>query len=77
MTRSDDDGSNGRINDRAISSGLWVLGGTWIQALLRLAVLTVLARLLGPADFGVARTPRIRSPPGDYTDRCGEELADT
>jgi len=37
-----------------MSAGFWVLGGTWFQAVLRLAVVTILARLLGPADFGVA-----------------------
>jgi PST family polysaccharide transporter len=42
------------MTDRVMTSGLWVFSGTGVQGLLRLVVLTALARLLGPPEFGLA-----------------------
>lgn len=42
------------MTSRTIGSAIWAFSGSWVQAFLRLAVVTVLARLLGPEDFGLA-----------------------
>jgi O-antigen/teichoic acid export membrane protein len=42
------------LTERTLGSAVWMFSGTGIQAGLRLLVLTILARLLGPADFGLA-----------------------
>jgi O-antigen/teichoic acid export membrane protein len=48
------DNPAGAMRDRAIGSALWLFSGTGLQAALRLIVLTILARLLGPNEFGLA-----------------------
>ena len=47
------------LTERTLGSALWMFSGTGIQAALRLVVLTVLARLLGPKDFGLAAAATI------------------
>jgi PST family polysaccharide transporter len=42
------------LTERTLGSAVWMFSGTGLRALLRLAVLTILARLLGPEDFGLA-----------------------
>jgi O-antigen/teichoic acid export membrane protein len=42
------------LTDQVVTSGVWVFSGTGVQGILRLAVLTTLARLLGPPEFGLA-----------------------
>ena len=42
------------LTERTLGSAVWMFSGTGVQAALRLLVLTVLARLLGPEDFGLA-----------------------
>jgi PST family polysaccharide transporter len=42
------------LRARTVGSALWLFTGAGAQGLLRLAVLTVLARLLGPEHFGLA-----------------------
>lgn len=43
----------GRLATTAVGAGLWVASGNGLQSVFRLAVLSVLARLLGPHDFGL------------------------
>jgi PST family polysaccharide transporter len=47
-------GRDPSLTHRTIGAGLWVLSGTGVQAALRLAVVSVMARLLGPPEFGLA-----------------------
>jgi PST family polysaccharide transporter len=42
------------LRSRAIGSAFWLFSGTAVQAVLRLLVLSLLARMLGPEDFGLA-----------------------
>jgi PST family polysaccharide transporter len=47
------------LTQRTVGSALWMFSGTGIQAALRLLVLTILARLLGPREFGLAAAATI------------------
>ena len=56
----DQDGGTGAaghprsLRVRTVGSALWLFTGAGAQGLLRLGVLAVLARLLGPEQFGLA-----------------------
>jgi PST family polysaccharide transporter len=41
------------MTHRTMSGMFWLLSGSGVQAVLRVAVIVVMARLLGPADFGL------------------------
>src|ERR1043165_343161 len=41
------------MTHRTMSGMFWLLSGSGVQALLRIAVIVVMARLLAPADFGL------------------------
>ncbi|MFL6281817.1 MAG: lipopolysaccharide biosynthesis protein [Pyrinomonadaceae bacterium] len=41
------------MTQRTMSGMFWLLSGSGVQAILRVAVIVVMARLLGPADFGL------------------------
>ncbi|HYY99449.1 MAG TPA: lipopolysaccharide biosynthesis protein [Pyrinomonadaceae bacterium] len=41
------------MTHRSMSGMFWLLSGSGVQAVLRVAVIVVMARLLGPADFGL------------------------
>ncbi|MCB0108951.1 MAG: lipopolysaccharide biosynthesis protein [Caldilineaceae bacterium] len=46
-------GQNQTFGDQMLSGGAWMSFGAVIEAILRLIILAILARLLNPADFGV------------------------
>ena len=41
------------MTHRTMSGMFWLLSGSGVQAVMRVAVIVVMARLLGPADFGL------------------------
>lgn len=41
------------MTHRTMSGMFWLLSGSGVQAVLRIAVIVIMARLLGPADFGL------------------------
>src|SRR3954466_2819264 len=41
------------MTHRTLGGVFWLLSGSGVQALLRIAVIVVMARLLTPADFGL------------------------
>ena len=47
------EGPGKKLERRAVGGLLWMLSGVGFQAFLRLVLLLVLARLIGPEAFGV------------------------
>lgn len=47
------------LTRRALSGGLWVSLGMVVQTVLRVLVISILARLLGPSEFGLAAAATI------------------
>ncbi|HJU56717.1 MAG TPA: lipopolysaccharide biosynthesis protein [Pyrinomonadaceae bacterium] len=47
------DPSRSSMSHRTLTGMFWLLSGSGVQALLRVAVIVVMARLLAPADFGL------------------------
>jgi PST family polysaccharide transporter len=53
ITSVDDQGEPASMTHKTLSGIFWLLSGAGVQAVLRVAVMVVIARLLLPADFGL------------------------
>jgi O-antigen/teichoic acid export membrane protein len=53
ITPVDDHGQPASMTHKTLSGMFWLLSGSGVQAILRIAVMVVIARLLAPADFGL------------------------
>lgn len=53
------DGDSGGLKRESVSGLLWLLSGTGVQAIVQIAVVAILARLIAPKAFGLLATSKV------------------